>query len=148
MLNASQKRSESEPIVATFVVAINWIASKPSVNGDFSVLLNPIGATPAYNRRPGCSVTWQLWLSEAKAAEYRALKTQADAMSAPHKVFVTAEFEVRDGKALKENTQVNVLKFLTKAHKEIRPVLAAVARRLGLTSSPMYHAFERGTLWG
>jgi hypothetical protein len=117
---------ESESFLV-FVFQVNWIAVEPSKTGDYCVLVNPIGTPPAYSRLADTtSVTWQFWLSESKAAEYRELKVQADAKSTAdlvHRVFVTADFDVRVKPGFKPGQQINRLVFLTKATKDIRPVV-------------------------
>jgi hypothetical protein len=109
------------------VFQVNYVSPTPSKTGEFYVLVNPVGTPPAYQRLADITqVTWQFWLSEAKAAEYRELKAQADAKSAtdtPHRVFVTAEFAVAVKQGFKPGQQTNRLTFLTKAVKEIRPVV-------------------------
>lgn len=108
--------------MSEFVFAVNFIASNPSKNGDLAVLLNPVGAAPSFTRRPGCTVTWKLWLPAAKAAEWTSLKAEAD--SKPnHKLFVTGEWLVSDGKSDDASKQVNTLKALTKVRKEVRPAV-------------------------
>lgn len=114
--------------MATFVFQVNYVSPKPSKTGEFYVLFNPVGAAPTHERLDGItSVTWQAWLSETKAVEYRNLVAQADAKSAadgkPHKVFVTADFDVQVKPGFKPGQQTNRLIFLTKAVKEIRPVI-------------------------
>lgn len=107
---------------AMFVFAVNFIATEASVNGDYAVLLNPIGAAPSFTRRPGCSVTWKLWLPETNVAEWRELLAEADSKS-NHKLFVTGEWVVSDGKSNDASKQVNTLKALVKVKKEVRPAL-------------------------
>lgn len=114
--------------MATFVFQVNFVSPKPSKTGQFYVLLNPVGTAPTHERLDGTtSVTWQVWLSESKAVEYRDLLAQADAKSAadgkPHKVFVTADFAVDVKSGFKPGQQTNRLTFVTKAVKEIRPVI-------------------------
>lgn len=115
--------------MAIFVFQVNYVSPNPSKTGEFYVLLNPVGTAPAHDRLVGTtSVTWQFWLSEQKAAEYRDLVAQAAAKSVAeskdHKVFVTADFAVQAPKpGLKPGQQTNRLTFLTKAVKEIRPVV-------------------------
>lgn len=107
---------------AMFTFAVNFIAKTPSVNGDLAVLLNPIGAAPSFTRRPGCSVTWKIWLPASKVAEWTQLKAEADAKP-NHKLFVTGEWLVSDGKSDDASKQVNTLKALTKVRKEVRPAV-------------------------
>ena len=108
--------------MALFTFAVNFIAKTPSVNGDFAVLLNPIGAAPSFTRRPGCSVTWKLWLPATKVAEWNQLVGEA-ASKPNHKLFVTGEWVVSDGKSDDASKQVNTLRALTKVRKEVRPAV-------------------------
>jgi len=107
---------------AMFKFAVNFIAKEPSVNGDYTVLLNPIGAAPSFTRRPGCSVTWKLWLPAEKVTEWNELFAEAESKS-NHKLFVTGEWLVSDGKSNDASKQVNTLRALTKVLKEVRPAL-------------------------
>lgn len=115
--------------MSAFTFAVNFVSTKPSTTGDFYVLLNPIGTAPAHQRLDGTtSVTWQIWLGESKAAEYRALMKDAEAITEPHKLFVTAEFDVQVKPGLKPGQQTNRLVFKSKAVKAIRPVVVTVSQ--------------------
>jgi len=109
-------------VSAMYTFAVNFISPKPSVNGDHTVLLNPIGAAPSFTRRPGCSVTWKLWLPAEKVAEWNEFKAEADSKS-DHKFFVTGEWVVSDGRSDDASKQVNTLRALNKVRKEVRPAL-------------------------
>lgn len=128
MTKRRQALSESESFVTTFVFQVNYVSPKPSKTGEFYVLLNPVGTAPAHQRLDGVtSVSWTIWLSSAKADEYRGLMAQAVAKSQEqgqaHRVFVSADFSVQPKPGLKPGQQTNRLTFLTKAVKEIRPVV-------------------------
>ena len=116
--------------MSTFTFVVNYIAATPSKTGEFNVLLNPIGTEPAYQRLENItSVTWEFWLGETKAAEYRKLDADAKAMTQKtgqlHKLFVMADFDVRVKAGFKPGQQKNILKFKTQAVKDIRPHIAA-----------------------
>jgi hypothetical protein len=112
-------------VATEFKFQVNFVSPEPSTSGQFYVLLNPVGNAPEHDRLDGVtSVTWILWLSESKAAEYRQLVDQAKAHKSPHKLFVTAQWDVRVKPGFKPGQQSNRLSFVTKAVKEIAPVEA------------------------
>lgn len=106
--------------MSVFLFMVNFISPDASKNGDYSVLLNPVGASPAFTQFPGCTVTWKLWLPSSKVQEWTQLKAEADSKP-DHKFFVTGEWLVSNGKSIDPSVQVNTLKALTKVTKSVRP---------------------------
>lgn len=110
-----------------YTFCVNWVADKPSVSGDFVVLLNPVGDAPEYNRLLNTTaVSWSLWLGQTKALEYAAMLQEAKEMTGTsgvlHRFCIIADVEVSAKKGLKPGQQMNVLTLKSKVVREIRPI--------------------------